>query len=214
MTAIPENYLNSVCEIKAMNNKPLASGTISVITADYIQIQFKEDDMILLPPNTVVKVSILNAKLGFRVVVGKVYVGNRDFIRIVEIITLVDFEKRDFFRIAINEYTVFYDEIITPEETYYSKAIPTKVLISNISLSGIYFFCPKRLGLGEKIYVVIDLSSGRSIFPCIVRRIEEDTEEDIYGYGCEFVDHNQRQSDNLYRYIFEKQLSFLKKEDN
>ncbi len=209
MLAISEKYIGSLCEIKTVENKLLSTGFIDQVTDDYVEIKYRDDVKLLLTPNIFVKVSVFNEKLGFKVLVGKVYVGTNDFIRIVEIISLMDFEKRDFFRINIYEHATLYIKPITVEETHYTKDPAIAVCLSNISLCGVYFKSIERFRQGDKLYLLLELSSGKVIFPCIVHRICEE-DDDVLGYGCEFIDYSQKQSDDLYRFIYEKQVEFLK----
>ncbi len=210
MLPISTSYIDSICEIKTLDNKLIAKGIITAIIDDYLEITYR-DEVHLLAPNTQVKISIVNEKLGFKVIVGKVYVGTNTFVRIVEIITLMDFEKRDYFRIAIDEPAVFYKEKITEFEINFTEIPAIPVLLNNISLCGVFFLYDGSLELGESIYLLLDLARGQEIFPCVVRRICNNQEGNS-GYGCEFVNHTQRQSDELYRFIFEKQLSYLKRQ--
>lgn len=210
MLPISKSYIGSLCEIKTINNNLLTSGYIEVINDEYIEIRFREDIKMLIQADILVKVSIINEKLGFKVIVGKVYVGTNDFVRIIEVVTLMDFEKREFFRINIFEHASLYLNPVTADETFYTREPSVKILINNISLNGVYFISKDKFNIGTKLYLLLEITSGRIVFPCIVQRLTNEI-EDKWGHGCEFVDYNQRQSDQLYKFIFEKQLEFLKK---
>lgn len=212
MIPISPSYIDSICEVKTVENQLIAKGTITDVNDDYLEVTYR-DEVHLLPPDSQVKISIVNKKLGFKVVVGKVYVGTNQFVRIIEIITLMDFEKRDYFRIAIDEKAVFYREKLTAYETNFTQLPAIDISLNNISLCGVFILCNEKLQIGDTIYILLELARGKEIFPCVIRRICNN-EEGISGYGCEFINHTQRQSDELYRYIFDKQLSYLKRQQD
>ncbi|WMJ22543.1 PilZ domain-containing protein [Paludicola sp. MB14-C6] len=209
MLPISENYINSLCELKTIENRVLCAGYIQDVNEEYVEIHYRDDTKLLLAANTLIKVSIFNEKLGFKVLIGRVFIGTNDFVRLVEVVTLMDFEKREFFRINIFEHATLYKKLVTTEEIHYTEVPSIEVIVSNISLCGIYFISEEEFELNQTVYVLLDLPQTLSVFPCIIQRIQP--ENDKYGYGCEFTDNDQRQMDNLYKYIYLKQVEFLRK---
>lgn len=210
MLAIPEKYENSLCELKDINNNFLAPGVISAVTDEYIEIAYRNDVVLLLQPNRLVKVNILSEKNGFKVIVGKVYVGTENFIRLVEVVTLMDFEKRDYFRISIDTISPIFDKELTASEAeFHSHNCPT-IRISNISLCGFYFESANRYQLDQEVFILLTLEKGKSVFPSVIKRITK-TQTDLIGYGCNFSNIDEKLSDQLYKYIYTKQLEYLKK---
>lgn len=209
MIPISSSYINSICEVKTIKNERIAKGTITEINDEYLEVTYR-DEIHLLTPDTKVKISIMNEKLGFKVVVGKVYVGTNNFVRIIEVITLMDFEKRDFFRVDISEKALIYKEEVSAFEVNFTSIPSTDILISNISLCGAFFICKEQLNLEDNIYLLLELSKGKEVFPCAIKRISQN-EDKTYGYGCQFIDQTQQQSDELYKYIFDKQIQYLKR---
>ncbi|MEG2429520.1 MAG: PilZ domain-containing protein, partial [Oscillospiraceae bacterium] len=177
---------------------------------DYVELTFRNDTTLLLQPNRLIKVSIMNEKIGFKVIVGKVYVGSDKFIRLIEIVTLMDFEKRDYFRITIDTNSAIFEEELTASQAeFYSQTSPI-VHIRNISLCGFYFESKNQYEIGQKIYILLNLEKGRSVFSSEIKRIS-DTQTEFTGYGCQFTNLNNKLSDQLYKYIYTKQLEYLKK---
>lgn len=209
MLPISRNYINSLCELKTMENRVLCAGYIKEITDEYVEIRYRDDTKLLIAANTLIKVSIFNEKLGFKVFIGRVFIGTNDFVRLVEIVTLMDFEKREFFRINIFEDAILYKAPVETKEIHYTQVPSTKVLINNISLCGVYFTSNEIFQEKQIVYLLLDLPQSPSIFPCKIQRIQK--LEDNYGYGCEFIENDQRQSDELYKYIYMKQVEFLRK---
>mgnify|MGYP000892613451 CR=1 FL=1 len=102
MLPLPIEYIASVCEIKTLANELVATGTIQEITPEYIEVSDKTGFMSITPYGIPVKMNVFNSKNGFRVLAGKVYTSNPKFLRIVDVITLLDCERRHFFRVEVN----------------------------------------------------------------------------------------------------------------
>lgn len=209
MLAISENYLNSLCELKTLENRVLCAGYINEINDEGVEIKFREDTKILIPANTLIKVSVYNEKLGFKVLIGKVYVGTDEFVRLVEVVSIIDFEKREFFRINIFENVTLYKHSIQADEIEMTSQPSITVLINNISLCGVCFNSVEKFDIGDKVYILLDLPKTPTVFCCIIQRCFYD--DGVYGYGCEFTEHKQQQIDDLYKFIYIKQVEFLKR---
>lgn len=210
MQAISESYTNSICEIKNIENELIAKGTISKITDEFIEVRYPEDEVHLLTPNSQIKLCVINERLGFKVLVGTVFVGTNSFVKIVEVMTLMDFEKRDYFRIDVSVETTAYKDEVESHEIYYTKVPSFDIRIHNLSLCGVFFTTEEYLNLGDRVYILLQLAMGATIFPCDIVRHQQKSELGFYGYGCQFVNPDQRKSDQLYKFIFNKQLEFLK----
>lgn len=228
MLPISKEYESSVCEIKSMENELLATGYISEITPEHIQISNTADAMTIIRYNTIVKVNIFNGKLGFKVIAGKVYISTLNFIRIVEVKTLLDYERRVFFRVNVHTDAVIYKE--KHDETNAKEVLSgedkdierdedrslerIEVTIRNISLGGILISTDHKFDKGEKFMVDLKFLGDNATFNCIVRRIENTKTEDINKYGCEFFDYSEKQGDLLCRYIFDRQRELIRKRRN
>jgi len=209
MLAISESYINSLCELKTLENRVLCAGYINEINDEGVEIKFRDDTKILIPANTLIKVSVYNEKLGFKVLIGKVYIGTDDFVRLVDVVSIIDFEKREFFRINIFENVTLYKHSIESEEIEMTTQPSITVLINNISLCGVCFNSVEKFDIGENVYILLDLPKSPTIFCCVIQRSFYD--DGVYGYGCEFTDYKQQQVDELYKFIYIKQVEFLKR---
>lgn len=208
MTVIPTKYLKSLCELKTQNNDAIANGNITEITSEYLEITFKVDTKIILHPETLIKICITNSAIGGKIFIGRVYIGSEHQIRLTEIVTLMDFEKREFFRINIYENAIIYKNPITIEETYTTSQQFYPIKIDNISLSGIFFLSDQNFQVGDKVYVILELATGKTVFESKIYRVNDNLPEKK-GYGCEFGKLSSRMSDLLYRYIHKKQVEFI-----
>ncbi|MEG1686621.1 MAG: PilZ domain-containing protein [Angelakisella sp.] len=216
MQALPKDYEWSVCEVKTMDNELLVAGYISQITDEYIQIgTYKGDRMPLLKFDLPLKISIHNAKKGFRVVAGTTYISTDEMLRVVNVDNLQDFERRVFFRVPVKIPAKLFkltDGEVDPDKE--PEEIP--VMVENLSLSGLLFL-PENLErsflMGDKFIVELPIANGKmnlNIRVCRYERIGNRPQK----YGCEFFGYTQKQSDRLCGYIFEIEREMIKKRKN
>lgn len=212
-----KKYVGSICEIKDSKNQLLAIGNVSSYDGTILEIRYRDSNNMMLPPNMLIKISIMNERLGFKMVVGKVYLGDYDFVRLSEVMTLMDYEKREFFRINVDVPAQVFREDVSVQQAHNSAIPRVETRIKNISLSGCYFVSNQKFEIGARLSILLALSTGLAVFPIEMQRIVDKTadeslaDEDMVGYGCEFLNYSQRQSDALYKFIFDKQLEFLRK---
>lgn len=202
MLPLSEQYLHSPCEIKSLTNEVILTGVLDQISDDCLQITNTPEKLPIIHCNTSVKVNIYNNSLGFRVFVGTVYLSTPEFIRVVDVQTASDFEKRDFFRVKVNITTSAYlvhDD--TQEDTPVSM-FPIK--IGDLSLGGLSFQTEEELQPEDHLVVKLNVESQNMSLLCKIKRLIT-VDEDPVGYGCEFIDNSGRQFDLLCRYIFECQ---------
>lgn len=204
MLPIPEGYLQSPCEVKAMDNKPILTGYLGAIEKNGIQILNRLEPLPIVHCNTTVKISVFNSDLGFRVLVGKVYLSAPEFIRISDVQTEADYEKRNFFRIRVDikaeaSFETSEDEVLPKEEF----AVP--ISVRDLSLSGMYFTSPRKLKIDDRLSVRLRLGDASTVLNCkVVRKLAVDRAfED--GYGCEFLNNSGPTGDLLCKYIFDCQ---------
>ncbi|HEX3018363.1 MAG TPA: PilZ domain-containing protein [Caproicibacter sp.] len=211
MLPISEQYLNSPCEIRSMENAPILMGYISAFVDDGIQISSKEDALPLIHCNSTVKISILNSTLGFKVLIGRVYLSTASFIRIVDAQNAMDYEKRNFFRVKVNINSKAFP--VTPTENGSISQEPIKIHLRDISLSGLFFVSDSNLAVEDKLIVSLNLyNTAVSLLCKIIRKIpvEMGTAD---GYGCEFLDNTGKQFDLLCKYLFDcqrEQIAIMK----
>lgn len=213
MQALPKEYEMSVCEVKTMDNDLLVAGFISKINDDYIQISsYKDERLPILKFDLPVKISIHNARKGFRIVAGQVYVSADQVLRIVNVNNLQDFERRAFFRVQVkmpSKITPLPDEFEGGTD-HASADIP--VVVENLSLSGLLFYPedPKvEFFMGDRYAAELALPGGTLNFNVKICRFEKIGNKPT-KYGCEFFGYTQKQSDRLCSYIFEIERDILK----
>lgn len=206
---IPDEYTGSLCEIKTMENALISTGRIKEISAKYIKIANKDKDMQIVDYGTLLKINVFNTKLGFRVLVGNVYTSSRAELSIVSIVSIVDCERRNFFRVdmSLNSKAVF------TENANGGKTDETYIIIKDMSLSGLRFISKYSFQTGMLIMVEAKLSRKKdtSIWCRIVRIINEEDNEGYINYGCEIIHStgDNDDTDTLCSFLFQKQREFL-----
>lgn len=206
MLPLPENYNHSICEIKTLENDLVATGVISAITDEHIQIKDKSGDMSIVNYGEMVKINVFNFRLGFRVLVGKVYLSTKEFIRVVEITSLLDYERRNFFRVETNlKGSIKRTEAARDED-------PVEVRIRDLSLGGAMIACKETLEIGERMTLRLRIGHLNAELPCSICRIgQEAARDNLIRYGCEFDNLSEAQNGALCAYVFQRQREQINK---
>lgn len=206
MYQLPIEYKSSICEIKTMQNKLLSTGIISAIESEYVEISGKTGAMPLLPFREEVKLSIFNHRYGLRVLSALVFVSDPKFIRFFEAQSILDYERRNFFRMETNinaEIQLFRDsDSKVPQPN-------NKVVVCNLSLGGALIKTKLELKEEEGLQLHILINGKMCIFTCIVHSAEYQ-DSGTWLCRCEFREYSDRQSDILCAYLFERQRIYLK----
>lgn len=194
-----------------MENGLIATGIIAQIEKDYIQINEKNCLFPLLSYGTMLKVNIFNSKVGFRVIIGTVLSTSIRFIKLVDVSSLLDYERRNFFRIETDQPAYLVEE--QPDG---SCNIVCGIVIRDISLGGILFEAnsDEKFRIGQKLAVKLKLSRISLVLSMRVKRIIPPDKNPVTQYGCEFEGVSDAQTDAICIYIFQRQRERLNKARN
>lgn len=199
------DYINSLCEVKSMSNHLIARGKITDIDADSLKITDKAGYMDIVRYNTEVKVSIFNSKIGFKVLVGRVLTSNESDIKITNLISLAESERRNFFRVDVSSPTKMY---IANSFEEAKKTEPEIIIVNDISLSGMRIETGKELFENQLVWIELNIKNKTYYWECSIMRKVFYEEVGVYHYGCQFITDesgNSNSSDALCSYIFQKQ---------
>lgn len=200
---IPGEYLSSVCEVKSMTNELVATGAVTEITPEYIQITDRANSMVSLRFGTKVKISIFNSRLGFRVVEGKIYVSNHEFMRIVELTSLLEQEQRASFRVR----TTIRGKVFQPGEPMVTGG-GISILIEDLSLGGALLRSSESFSRGERLTLQFTLEHLVLQLAGDIRRVKPQ-ENGATEYGFAFDEIPEAQQDALCAYLFRRQREQL-----
>lgn len=216
LAALPEQYLFSPCEVTTMDNDLLVVGGIVDIGEDYVQIgPTREDNLPLLRYNTTVKFAVRSVQAGIMILVGAVYISTDQMLKLVDVVSLQDFERRAFYRVPIDELHGKLlplkggDQIVAGKGTIEAAVI-------NISLSGVLLGIKDDVltaQIGDRFLMELGLPKGNQLVKIRVRRVQR-SGYNTTSYGCEFYDVSQKQIDIICGYIFEKEREIIRKKKN
>ena len=214
MVDLSDGYVGSSCVIKAKNNDLITMGVMHRIGKNFIDIGSSRNELPSIPYNLLVKIEIYNTQIGFKVLIGRVYLSSPKLARVIDLNEATNDERREYFRISTRDTGVIYncmrgDDIRDMEEesTDYNGL---KVHLVDISLGGLMFRSREVFKVNDRFNIVIPAMGDSMLFTCEVRR-SVDRPDGEFGYGCEFMEMATKQEDLLYRYILKRQSDQLRR---
>lgn len=214
MVDLSDGYVGSSCVIKAKNNDLITMGVMHRIGKNFIDIGSSRNELPSIPYNLLVKIEIYNTQIGFKVLIGRVYLSSPKLARVIDLNEATNDERREYFRISTRDTGVIYncmrgDYILDLEEesTDYNGL---KVHLVDISLGGLMFRSREAFKVNDRFNIVIPAMGDSMLFTCEVRR-SVDRPDGEFGYGCEFMEMATKQEDLLYRYILKRQSDQLRR---
>lgn len=210
MIDLSEGYIGSSCVVKAKNNDLLMMGTLHRIKTSFIDISSTRNELPVISYNLFVKVEVYNARLGFRVLIGRVYISNQELIRIIDLNEATNDERREYFRISTRCDGIIFNLTHQQPDGTIKEYQDFKVSLVDISLGGLMFRTDEIFKINDRLNIVIPAMGDSMLFACEVRR-QINRPEGGYGYGCEFMEMATRQEDLLYRYILRRQGDQLRR---
>lgn len=205
--SLPAEYEGAWCEVKSADNELLAVGKIKTVRPKYIIVSDKNIPMIR--QGNLVKINIFSPGKEIRVCIGNVYLVTADEISFVNIISLVNNEKRNFFRLdTCIETTGLYRE---NERKLYPTE--TALTVLDMSLSGMKIRTDRDFSEGTVIGVKIRLKSKKEIMVnCEVVRIIGTTRDGLVKYGCRYITDEDMDLESICAFLFDKQREFINRQ--
>lgn len=233
MIILPDSYVGSSCVIKTKKNDLLTMGTLNKIRDKYIDVSDTRNEFPEIAYNRIVKIEIYNSRLGFRVLIGNIYISTKKLLRIINLNEATNQEHREYFRITVYDDAYIYNlassvpvsdetQIIEPQvqgkdssggKSERNAADGTGGLpahLVDISLGGVLIKSRLDLHIDDEFCLKIPNLGADILYKCIVRRLVDFDGRDK-GAGCEFLDMSVLQEDLLYRFILKKQNEQLKR---
>lgn len=215
MILLPEGYVNSSCVIKTKKNDLLTMGTINKVRDTFIDISDTRNEFPEIAYQMPVKVEIYNSRLGFRVLIGSIYISSKKLIRIIDLKEATNEEHREYFRITVREEVFIYNQStnLNYRDTDIQEGeaeLGLTVELVDVSLGGILIKSKMELQTGSSFCIKLPSIGADNLYKCIVRRQVVFNNADV-GVGCEFMDMSVLQEDLLYRFILKSQNTQLKR---
>ncbi|MEG0485634.1 MAG: PilZ domain-containing protein [Oscillospiraceae bacterium] len=205
-----ESFIGSICEIKSLANDLLAVGVIGVMDEEEntLDVLPQEGEALMtLPYNTPVKLVTYLPKLGFRLLLGRVYLSSGTFLRLVDINAEQTNERRQYFRLNIDRKADLIIPSKKEHETDEQEGEEITVDVKDVSLGGIRIVSKRIFAPDDEFLATFTLIEKRLEMMCKVRReIPSDfLRAGEHQYGCNFINVAERQLDRLCGELFELQ---------
>ena len=212
MVELPDSYVGSSCVVKTKNNDLLTMGTLHRVKEKYIDINSSRNELPEIPYNLLVKVEIYNTRIGFRVLIGRVYISTKQMARITDLNEATNDERREYFRISTRDEGIIYNLVRKEEEeeAQNEDANDIRVQLVDISLGGLMFKIKRELTPDDSFSIMVPALGDSMLYACEIRRRVERA-DGYLGYGCEFMDMTNLQEDLLYKYILKRQNDQLRR---
>ncbi len=220
MLALPQEYINSLCEIKSLANDLLAVGKIIKIDDEALEIAASEGDrMLLIEYRLPVKIFVHNSKQGSQVLMGITYLSTENFMRAEEVRPLQAFERRGAFRVNLNVNGRLFPVLSAAQQQEFDQKLAEaspeeveklldssfiEVRIADVSLTGVRLISSTPLHPGENYYIEFTPLEIPMEFCLTVKRVIRELGTEVH-YGCRFLDFSEKQLDILCRDLFQLQ---------
>lgn len=199
---LEKEYEGSVCEMKTLKNVLIATGRIDRIEGTEMEISDPSGPIAILPYKMPVKIAVFNNHLGFRMMAGQVYMANGEYIRVMNTLDFLEYERRRFFRLDIDAPAILIMDGTNQEGE--KEILEWPVRVKNLSLCGVMFESDQHYPQGKEL--VLQLPLYRDKLETLRITIHRGQEwEDTYLYGAEIQELGRQAEQNLCAYLFEQQ---------
>ena len=203
MSALPESYVSSICEVKTTENELVATGSIKAVTAEYIENRNKAIAKARIGYGARVKVNVFNHKEGFRVLEGTVYLATSQFLRLIETVAVTNEERRQYFRVDT--------QLHASVQRAAGKPMRFDVNVRDLSLGGAQISSDVELAMGEMLFLCIKLGKLNSMLRSTVCRQLSSDENGKMRFGLEFTGISEVQSSALSAFVMQIQREQISK---
>lgn len=203
---VPIEYKDSLCEIRSKKNEIVAKGILSEISEEFIKIKPRDKKCLAnFSVNQPVKVNVYN-KLEFAALVGFVNSMDENEVKIVDVVRIVDHERRNHFRVEVSLPAKICrkngGDVLESDD---DQAKINAVFIKDLSLNGTRLETRTRLSKGDKLAISFNIGTKPVTVGCVVVRRVLDESKKFYHYGCQLEFENESDNDRLCSYLFKIQ---------
>lgn len=197
-------YLYSICEVYDSRNNLISIGNIDEISEQFVTIQLKGKNTLEIPPNTMLKIHVMNSKLGFQVWTGLVYLFNEYYLELFNVKYVTTQNQRISYRVQCDIPAII--EQCNTELLLSRQAISAKII--DMSIGGIMIESNLSIKPNDRILVEFHLFDVSIKIQCIVmRRISKNYP--ILYYGCSFLNCRVGQENIITKFIFMRQKELM-----
>ena len=205
MNPIDERYLGNVCEIRSFANELIGIGVIREAGEDFITIGARDSELRLFNTFQKIKLNIFNSKVGFTVIICEVLASTRKMLRVVSPIKIVDHERRQGFRVAVDLHARISISRERLESGDYDDL--QVVWIKDMSICGLKIHSDKKYILGQVVWLTFELDERTrlTVKAQFVRDTDVEGDGDLREYGIKLLFDREEDSDKLCSYLFKAQ---------
>lgn len=199
---LEKEYEGSVCEIRTLKNVLVATGRIDRIEDAVMEVSDPSGPIAILPYKTPVKIAVFNNNLGFRMMAGQVYMANGEYIRVMNSLDFLEYERRRFFRLDIDAAATLVLEEKQPDGS--KEILERPVRIKNLSLCGVMFESAHHYPPDQEMILQVKLYKGK-LEPLRITIHRGREWEKTYIYGAEIMEMSRQTEQSLCAFLFEQQ---------
>ena len=206
MNPIDERYIGNTCELRSFSNELIGIGVIKEVGEDYITIGTARDsELKLFNTFQKIKLNIFNSKVGFTVIICEVLASTRKMLRVVSPIKIVDHERRQGFRVAVDLHARISISRERLESGDYEDL--QVVWIKDMSICGLKIHSDKKYILGQVVWLTFELDERTrlTVKAQFVRDTDVEGDGDMREYGIKLLFDREEDSDKLCSYLFKAQ---------
>ncbi len=202
---LSNDYNGSICEVKGLNNSLLATGSIRVISDEMLEVQDSGGHLPVLAMDSKVKLIVHHTKKGVQVLAGRVYISNEKALRLKDLQSYAEYEKRRFFRQTIDHSATLLLPAGMPDAN--GEPLPAKlpVRVKDVSLCGLLFESDRPFSIGDEMRISMTMTHNELETLTIAVRREVPAQGTKKAYGCEVLDLSNRVEQRLNAFVLEQQ---------
>lgn len=201
---LDKSYLNTVCELKTLENELLTKGKIIKVDDTFIEISndFGVDSIIRYEKN--VKVNIHHPVNGLCVIEGVLYLPTMQFFRVIDFKTLSMKDQRNFFRVSthLNAKCGILTKSGGVLRTH-------ECSIHDISLGGVFIKSESIFALNQTITLSFMIDNHKIDVQGTVVRLKPIGYPQI-GFGIMFDNLSSKNANIICQYLFSKHKEIAK----
>ena len=196
-----------VCEVKAVNNNLIATGTVRILPEEehLLEVQDSGGHLPSLGLDTKVKL-VIHLPQRLQVLAARVYISTEKFLRVRDLESYAEYEKRRFFRLAIDHSAILMPPSGMKDKN--GKPLPYRLTIRvrDLSLCGLMFVSNREFSVGDEMRITMTMVNNEmEVLNVAIRRQIPWEEPGEWAYGCEILRLSSHGEQRLNAYMLEQQ---------
>lgn len=193
------DYAGSICEVRSMQNALMAIGMVKeVLDGELILLSARGQSLPILRYRAQVKATMMARETdNLTILVGVVFTSTEEQLHLSELITLENYERRNFFRVNVKT------PVLLTAVKEGGKAIAVTMI--DVSLGGCLLEAQQELQVGGHYIASFTMVQVPHEVELIISRITQQADEEsskYRRYGCSFDNNSERRMDAICKDLF------------